>query len=77
MEDLLDQLCNAGDQYEIHFLWRPLLPDPGDDHVLELAVASGSRFIVTYNTKDFRELGQFGIDVVTPREMLAQLGELS
>lgn len=27
----------------ILFLWRPLLPDPKDDLVLELAVAAGCR----------------------------------
>ena len=26
---------------EIHFLWRPFLPDPNDDMVLELAFAAG------------------------------------
>ena len=73
----LDQLCNAGDKYRIHFLWRPILSDPKDDHVLELAVASGSRYIVTYNKKDFSGLDRFGVEVVNAKEMLQILGELS
>ena len=73
----LDQICHAGEKYRINFLWRPLLPDPRDDHVLELAVASGSRHIVTYNKKDFVGLDRFGIVVVNSKEMLQELGELS
>ena len=75
--DFLDLLCNVAEKYEIHFLWRPLLRDPKDDHVLELAVASGSRFVVTYNKKDFADLDKFKIRVVDAREMLEQLGALS
>ena len=35
-----------------NILDRPYLKDPFDDHVLELALASQSRFIVTFNKKD-------------------------
>ena len=55
---------------EIHFLWRPLLPDPDDDFVLELAVAANCRHIVTHNVKDFRGSERLGVAAVTPREFL-------
>ena len=35
-----------------NILDRPYLKDPFDDHVLELALASQSRYIVTFNKKD-------------------------
>jgi predicted nucleic acid-binding protein len=54
-------------------LWRPLLPDPDDHMVLELAIESRSDFIVTFNRKDFGAAEQFGIRVVTPVEFLAIL----
>jgi hypothetical protein len=41
--------------------------------VLECAVASGSRFIVTHNVKDFRRTGELGVTAVTPGEFLKQL----
>ncbi len=75
-DDILDQICAAAERYDIHFLWRPILRDPKDDHVLELAVTSQSQYIVTYNQKDFSEVARFGIKVVTPGEMLQELGEL-
>ena len=76
VDGFLDQLCHAGEKYRINFLWRPLLPDPKDGHILELAVASGSRYVVTYNRKDFVGLERFGITVVNSKEMLQELGEL-
>jgi len=34
---------------------------------------SGSSYIVTHNRDDFREAGRFGINVVTPGELLRTL----
>ena len=77
IDDILDYLCSISDHRKIHFLWRPVLRDPSDDMVLELAVESESKYILTYNKKDFRGAEKFGIDVVTPKEFLIQIGELS
>ena len=66
----LRYLASQSHLQEIHFLWRPFLPDPDDDLVLELAFAANSRYIVTHNVKDFHGSEQLGIAVVTPREFL-------
>ena len=42
--------------------------DPFDDHVLELAIASQSQYIVTFNKKDFRDVERYGIEIVKPGE---------
>lgn len=56
---------------EVFFLWRPNLPDEGDNHVLELAVAGGATAVVTYNVTDFRgELRFPAIKVLTPAQFL-------
>ena len=39
---------------------------PDDDFVLELAIAGGCSFIVTYNIRDFSGAEDFGVQVVTP-----------
>ena len=70
---LVDYLCRIAHKQEIHFLWRPALSDPGDEFVLELAVAAGCRFIVTHNVRDFRGAERFGIPVITPGEFLKSL----
>jgi hypothetical protein len=45
--------------------------------VLELAVGAGCTYIVTCNVRDFQGAEQFGIRVLTPKEFLQQIGELS
>ncbi len=50
---------------------------PKDDMVLELAVSAGCNIIVTYNKDDFEGVEQFGIRVMTPRDLLFEIGELS
>ena len=52
-DDLVDMLCARGCHNVVRFRWRGALPDPNDHFVLELAVAAGCKFIVTYNTRDF------------------------
>jgi hypothetical protein len=73
--DIVDIFCAVGRQSPIHFRWRPSLPDPEVEFILEPAVAGQSQFIVTHNKKDFEGVEQFGIRAVTPREFLAITGE--
>lgn len=56
----------------IYYLWRPNLPDEGDNHLVELAVAGGAEAIVTNNVADFRggELKFPTIQILTPLQML-------
>ena len=76
LEDILDYICVVANKRRIFFLWRPFLPDPGDDMVLELAVSAGCQYIVTFNRRHFSGSEKFGIKVVTPREFLEQIGQL-
>jgi putative PIN family toxin of toxin-antitoxin system len=76
INNFLDYICLISKHIKINYLWRPILKDHHDDHILEVAVASNSKYIVTYNIKDFIPCNKFGIDVVTPREFLEKIGEL-
>ena len=73
IEKILDYLCLQSEHQKIYFLWRPRLPDPKDDHLLELAVASGTKLIVTHNTKDCKGIEEFGIRSLTPRELMEEI----
>ena len=64
---VLGFLCSVAQQQKIFYLWRPGLPDPKDDMVLELAVASQTRYVVTYNGMDFAAAKRLGLQVLTPR----------
>ena len=74
IDDFLDYFCSIAEHTKIYYLWRPFLKDPYDDHLLEVSVASKSAYIVTYNTKDFVGVEQFGIHAVAPDFILTKLG---
>jgi putative PIN family toxin of toxin-antitoxin system len=74
--DILEYICKVSNQRKVFYLWRPILKDPKDDMVLELAVTAGCDFIVTYNKRDFEGAARFGLQIVTPKEFLEQIGEL-
>jgi predicted nucleic acid-binding protein len=75
VDDVLDYLCAAADRRPIFFLWRPRLPDPSDDLVLEIAVAGGCDTIVTFNARDFVGSAAFGVQIATPAEFLLSLSK--
>jgi len=70
IEDFLDYICTIANKRKIYYLWRPYLKDLKDDMVLEVAVESGSDFIITHNIKDFPGAEDFGIKVLSPGDFL-------
>lgn len=74
---IVDYLCAVGKQQSIHFLWRPLLRDPNDEFVLEVAVAAGCQYIVTHNVRDFAGAERLGVKILRPGQFLRQLEESS
>jgi putative PIN family toxin of toxin-antitoxin system len=75
IDAVLDNVCDLSDHQKIYYLWRPFLPDPKDDHVLEVAVASHTQHIVTHNLKDFKGMTKaFGIQAISPKDLLKEIG---
>ena len=74
VDDVIDYLCRVGRHHRIHFLWRPVLRDPRDDMVLELAVEAACDAIVTHNVEDFAGAERFGILVLRPGAFLRRIG---
>ena len=77
IDAIIDYICLVAEKHKVYYLWRPLLKDPNDDMVLELAVASNAEAIVTYNKADFKGSEHFGIKAISPRELLTQIGEIT
>jgi len=75
--DLVDALCALSQLHEIHYQWRPYLRDADDEFVLELAVAAGCKYIVSFNQRHFVGVERFGIRVMTPGKFLQIIGETS
>jgi putative PIN family toxin of toxin-antitoxin system len=71
---VLDGLALVGKRVTFAFRWRPALPDPNDDMVLETAVNGHADAIVTFNQRDFNPIaGRFGCRVMRPGDFLRVL----
>lgn len=75
IEEVINFLCLKASTPIIYFRWRPVLLDPDDEFLLDLAVAGGCQFIVTFNQRDMKAAASFGIEVVTPAQILRLLEE--
>lgn len=59
----------------VYFSWRPMSPDPGDDHVIDCAMNAGVP-VVTANVRDFRLAQQsLGLVVLTPVDFVTLLAQ--
>ncbi len=77
IEDVLAFLAASGQEHAISFRWRPHLNDPDDEFILDLAVAAQADYIVTHNLRNFAGAERFGVQVLTPAQMLMKLQEMT
>jgi putative PIN family toxin of toxin-antitoxin system len=75
IDDILDFVISKANRWQIYYLWRPQLKDPGDDMLLELAVTANCEYIITYNLNDFKGAEKFGVMSISPKEFLQMIGE--
>ena len=71
----LEFVAAIGEFFEIHYLFRPNLRDEADNMLIELALTSNSRFLVTRNIRDFTIGNQLhfpDLHIVSPVELLQQ-----
>jgi len=74
VDDFIEYLCSRSRLVQVYYRWRPILPDTDDDRILEVAVRSASS-IVTFNRTDFQGAERFGVQVITPKDVLNIIGE--
>lgn len=74
LSGFLGYFVTLAERIKIFYLWRPGLRDPGDDMVLETAVAARADFLVTHTIKDFTGAGRLGVKVVTPGWFIHNFG---
>ena len=70
---VIDYLCATGIEQDVHFLWRPVLPDPKDDMILEAAIGARCEWIVTFNTRHFGPAAGLGVTPIEPAPFLEML----
>jgi predicted nucleic acid-binding protein len=71
----LDIFLACCEWVRVYYSWRPHLKDEGDNHLVELAVASAADRIVTRNLRDFRamELRFPDLRVLSPEDLLKEI----
>jgi len=74
IEILLDALAVVVEPVRISYLWRPALPDAGDDLVLETAVNGHAGIVITFNRRHFEPaVARCGLEILAPAEALRPL----
>ncbi len=57
----------------IYYSWRPLSPDPGDEHIIDCAL-NANAIVITANLRDFRiAQEEVGLSVMSPSEFINYL----
>ena len=72
--ELLDALLSVSRWTRVYYAWRPNLPDEGDNHLIELAVAGNASHVVTRNLRDLcrSELKFPLLSIVSPEQFLKE-----
>jgi predicted nucleic acid-binding protein len=74
VDEILAALASAAEPVTIHYSWRPQLPDPTDELVLEAAVNGRADALVTYNVRHFAQAAaRFGLRLARPVEVLEEM----
>lgn len=71
-DEALDAFLSRARWVEVFYAWRPNLPDEGDNHLIELAVAGQAQVIISRNLSDLTrgELRFPGLQILPPEQCL-------
>jgi predicted nucleic acid-binding protein len=74
-DELLDIFLARCRWTRVYYRWRPNVPDEGDNHLVELAIAGGAQAIVTRNLRDLlrMELRFPALKILTPEGFLREV----
>jgi putative PIN family toxin of toxin-antitoxin system len=73
VKPVLAVLLSRAHLISIYYRWRPVSPDPGDDHVIDCAMNAGA-MVVTANRRHFRTAEEsLGLPVATATEAVCLL----
>lgn len=69
----LDGLCVIAERWKLSPGWIPVLRDPDDEPIFQLAIEARVPYIVTRNIRDFEGAERFGIVIIQPADFLKLL----
>ena len=72
-DELLNAICARAEECLLSHGWEPILHDPDDEPLVQLAVESNARRIVSHNTRHLQPAVQLGVELLRPNEFLDKL----
>ena len=73
IQPVLGALLSRAGFVALYYTWRPMSPDPGDEHVIDCAMNAGA-MVVTSNVRHFRVAREaLGLRVITAVEAVIRL----
>jgi putative PIN family toxin of toxin-antitoxin system len=73
VDQILNALCARSEEWPLTHNWEPVLSDPDDEPLVQLAQESSALTIITHNTEHLKPALALGIQVLKPMEFLAKL----
>jgi putative PIN family toxin of toxin-antitoxin system len=73
VDQLLNGICASGEECFLSHSWQPILSDPDDEPLVQLAIESDAFRIVSHNVRHLRPAVQLGVELLRPREFLDKL----
>jgi putative PIN family toxin of toxin-antitoxin system len=73
IDELLNAICARAEECRLRPGWWPVLSDPDDEPLVQLASESSAKRIVTHNWKHLSPAAKIGIEVLKPSEFLTIL----
>jgi putative PIN family toxin of toxin-antitoxin system len=73
IQPVLGALLTQAEFVTVYYSWRPMSPDPGDEHVIDCAMNANAP-VITSNIRDFQlAKKELGLRVMTPVELVNYL----
>jgi predicted nucleic acid-binding protein len=72
-DELLNAVCARAEEWTLPHGWQPVLSDPDDEPLVQVAFESGAKLIVSHNVADLQAASRLGIEVLQPKDFLARL----
>lgn len=73
VDELLNAICARAEEWPLQPGWSPILSDPDDEPLAQLAYESAANRIVTHNIRHLAPAAEVGIEILKPREFLAKV----
>lgn len=76
VDELLNAICARAEEWQLQAGWTPILTDPDDESLVQLAVESAANRIVTHNQRHLQPATGLAVEVLLPHQFLGKLAAM-